>query len=128
MDLPTLAFFLTEEKFRQVLIIGLVVGSLYALVAIGFVLIYKASQSVNFAQGEFVMLGGYLVIVMVLNYRLPLALAFPLTIVVGALLGIAVERGMLRPLINKPLVSIVCPHHRFTVRGRRSRGPTPSIQ
>jgi branched-chain amino acid transport system permease protein len=107
VDLPMLAFFLVEEKFRQVLIIGLVVGSLYALVAIGFVLIYKASQAVNFAQGEFVMLGGYLVVVMVLNYRLPLALAFPLTIVVGALLGIAVERGMLRPLINKPLVSIV---------------------
>lgn len=107
MDLPSLAFFLLETKFRQVTIIGLVVGSLYALVAIGFVLIYKASQVVNFAQGEFVMLGGFLIVAMVTNYHLPLAVAFPLTLVVGALLGFAIERGMLRPLIGKPLVAVV---------------------
>lgn len=107
MDLPSLAFFLLETKFRQVVIIGLVVGSLYALVAIGFVLIYKASEAVNFAQGELVMLGGYLVVAMVTNYSLPLAVAFPLTLIIGALLGFAIERGILRPLIGKPLVSIV---------------------
>lgn len=107
MDLASLAFFLFETKFRQVVVIGLVVGSLYALVAIGFVLIYKASQAVNFAQGEMVMLGGYLVVVLVTNYSLPLAIAFPLTLACGALLGFAVERGILRPLIGKPLVSIV---------------------
>jgi branched-chain amino acid transport system permease protein len=107
MDLPSLAFFLLETKFRQVTIIGLVVGSLYALVAIGFVLIYKASQVVNFAQGEMVMLGGYLAVAMITSYGLPLAVAFPLTLVIGALLGFAIERGMLRPLIGKPLVSVV---------------------
>jgi branched-chain amino acid transport system permease protein len=102
-----LAIFLLETKFRQALIIGLVVGSLYALVAIGFVLIYKASHAVNFAQGEMVMLGGYLVVAMVINYNMPLAVAFPVTLVVGGLLGFAIERGILRPLIGKPLVSIV---------------------
>jgi branched-chain amino acid transport system permease protein len=107
MDLATLAFFLLETKFRQVVIIGLVVGSLYALVAIGFVLIYKASQAVNFAQGEMVMLGGYLIVVMVTNYSLPLAVAFPLTLAIGAILGFVIERGILRPLIGKPLISIV---------------------
>jgi branched-chain amino acid transport system permease protein len=107
VDLATLAFFLFEVKFRQVLVIGLVVGSLYALVAIGFVLIYKASQAVNFAQGEMVMLGGYLVVVMVTTYELPLAVALPLTLAFGAVLGFVVERGILRPLIGKPLVSIV---------------------
>ena len=107
MDVTSLAFFLLETKFRQVMIIGLVVGSLYALVAIGFVLIYKASQAVNFAQGEMVMLGGYLVVAMVTSYGMPLAVAFPLTLIVGGLLGFAVERGILRPLIGKPLVSIV---------------------
>lgn len=107
MEFTSLAFFLFETKFRQVLIIGLVVGSLYALVAIGFVMIYKASQVVNFAQGEMVMLGGYLAVVMVLNYELPLAVAFPLTLIIGALLGLAIERGMLRPLIGKPVVAVV---------------------
>lgn len=107
MDVAALALFLLETKFRQVIIIGLVVGSLYALVAIGFVLIYKASQAVNFAQGEMVMLGGYLAVVMVVNYGWPLAVAFPLTLIIGALLGFAVERGILRPLIGKPLVSVV---------------------
>ncbi len=107
MDFPSLAFFLLETKFRQVMIIGLVVGSLYALVAVGFVLIYKASQAVNFAQGEMVMLGGYLLVAMVTNYSFPLAVAFPLTLIIGALLGFVVERGILRPLIGKPLVSVV---------------------
>lgn len=107
MDVTSLALFLLETKFRQVMIIGLVVGSLYALVAVGFVLIYKSSQAVNFAQGEMVMLGGYLLVAMVTSYRMPLAIAFPATLIVGALLGFAVERGILRPLIGKPLVSIV---------------------
>ncbi|MBI2761010.1 MAG: branched-chain amino acid ABC transporter permease [Chloroflexi bacterium] len=102
-----LAFFVLEVKFRQLVIIGMVIGSLYALVAIGFVLIYKASQVVNFAQGEAVMLGGYMAVAMVLNYGLPLAVAFPLTLIVGAMLGFVLERGILRPLIGKPLISVV---------------------
>ena len=107
MDFPSLAFFLLETKFRQVVIIGLVVGSLYALVAVGFVLIYKASQAVNFAQGEMVMLAGYFAVALVVNYSLPLWVAFPATLIAGALMGFILERGMLRPLIGKPLVSVV---------------------
>ena len=107
MNLPLLAFFLLEIKFRQLLVIGLVVGSLYALVAIGFVLIYKASKVVNFAQGEAVMFGGFVAVILVTQYRLPLAIAFPLTLLVGALLGFIIERVILRPLIGKPLVAVV---------------------
>ena len=105
--LPSLAFFLFDEKFRQTVIVGLVIGSLYALIALGFVLIYKASQVVNFAQGEFVMLGGYVAAVLLTGYDIPLALALPLVLLVGAALGVLVERLMLRPLIGKPLIAIV---------------------
>src|SRR6266571_4207715 len=98
--LPTLAIFVFETKFRQLLVIGLVVGSLYALVAIGFVLIYKASGVINFAQGEAVMFGGFVAVILVTNYKLPLAIAFPLTLLVGALLGFIIERVILRPLIG----------------------------
>ena len=105
--LPSLAFFLFDEKFRQTVIVGLVIGSLYALIALGFVLIYKASQVVNFAQGEFVMLGGYVAAVLLTGYDIPLALVLPLVLLVGAALGVLVERLMLRPLIGKPLIAIV---------------------
>ena len=106
-DLPALAFFLVEEKFRQTVVVGLVIGSLYALIALGFVLIYKASEVVNFAQGEFVMLGGYVGAVLLTGYDIPLMLALPLVLLVGAALGVLVERLMLRPLIGKPLIAIV---------------------
>ena len=102
-----IAFFLFEEKFRQTVIVGLVIGSLYALIALGFVLIYKASEVVNFAQGEFVMLGGYVAAVAMTGYDIPLMLALPLVLLIGAALGILVERLMLRPLIGKPLIAIV---------------------
>jgi branched-chain amino acid transport system permease protein len=106
-ELPSLAFFLVEEKFRQSLIVGLVIGSLYALIALGFVLIYKASEVVNFAQGEFVMLGGFIAVVLMTDYSLPLIIAFPLVILSGLVLGFFLERTMLRPLIGKPLIAIV---------------------
>jgi branched-chain amino acid transport system permease protein len=106
-DIPSLAFFLIEEKFRQTVIVGLVIGSLYALIALGFVLIYKASEVVNFAQGEFVMLGGFIAVVLVTDGGMPLALAFPLTLLIGAAIGFVLERTMLRPLIGKPLIAIV---------------------
>jgi branched-chain amino acid transport system permease protein len=106
-SLPTLAFFLLEEKFRQTVVVGVVIGSLYALIALGFVLIYKASEVVNFAQGEFVMLGGFIAVVLVTDGDMPLAFAFPVVLLIGAGLGFLIERTMLRPLIGKPLIAIV---------------------
>jgi branched-chain amino acid transport system permease protein len=106
-DLPALAFFLFEERFRQTLVVGVVIGSLYALIALGFVLIYKASEVVNFAQGEFVMLGGFIAVVLVTEYDLPLSIVFPLVVIIGLALGFLIERTMLRPLIGKPLIAIV---------------------
>jgi branched-chain amino acid transport system permease protein len=95
------------ERVVELTIQGALVGALYALVALGFVLVYKASQVVNFAQGELVMVGGYLGVVFTASYGLPWPLAFLLAVALSALFGVGVERVVLRPLIGRPLVSVV---------------------
>jgi branched-chain amino acid transport system permease protein len=95
------------EFFLQLVLNGLMVGALYTLIAMGFVLIYKASEVINFAQGEQVMIGGYLALMMLSSVRLPLPLAILATMGVMALLGFAVERGVLRPLTGYPVVSVI---------------------
>lgn len=93
--------------FLQMLITGVVVGSIYALVALGFVLIYKASDALNLANGEFVLIGSYICLMLVTVYQIPFLLAFLLTLLLNALLGIMVERIVLRPLINAPIISVI---------------------
>ncbi len=95
------------ERVLELVVQGSLVGALYALVALGFVLVYKASRVINFAQGELVMMGGYLGVVLTAIYGLPWPAAFALTLAISALVGIIVERTVLRPLIGRPLVSIV---------------------
>ena len=75
------------QFFLSLLISGLVFGSIYALVALGFVLIYKATGIINFAQGEMVMFGAYICIGLATNMGLPLLVAIPLAMVGSALLG-----------------------------------------
>jgi branched-chain amino acid transport system permease protein len=93
--------------FLQLLLNGLMVGALYTLIAMGFVLIYKASEVINFAQGEQVMIGGYLALMMLSAVRLPLPLAILATMAVMAVLGFVVERTVLRPLTGYPVVSVI---------------------
>ncbi|MHB8836782.1 MAG: branched-chain amino acid ABC transporter permease, partial [Candidatus Methylomirabilia bacterium] len=93
--------------FLQLLVQGLAVGSVYSLVALGFVLIYKASGVINFAQGEFLMLGAYLCLSFLVQANLPLWAALVLTIVVMALIALILERLVLRPLIGEPVISII---------------------
>jgi branched-chain amino acid transport system permease protein len=95
------------EFFFQLVLNGLMVGALYTLIAMGFVLIYKASEVINFAQGEQVMIGGYLALMMLSSVRLPLPLAILATMAVMALLGFVVERTILRPLTGYPVVSVI---------------------
>jgi branched-chain amino acid transport system permease protein len=95
------------EFFLQLVLNGLMVGALYTLIAMGFVLIYKASEVINFAQGEQVMIGGYLALMMLSSVRLPLPLAILATMGVMAFLGFVVERGVLRPLTGYPVVSVI---------------------
>jgi branched-chain amino acid transport system permease protein len=93
--------------FLDLFVNGLMIGSMYALVALGFVLIYKATSVINFAQGDMVMFGGYLVAAMLSLYYFPLYLAVPLLLVAMVALGFALERGILRPLIGQPVVSVI---------------------
>src|SRR5262250_1149412 len=90
------------EFFIDLMTNGLLVGLMYALVAVGFVLIYKATSIINFAQGELVMFAGYAAAVMLGLRGLPLWL-----MVLILCLGIVLERGILRPMVGQPLVSVI---------------------
>src|SRR2546428_1953801 len=87
--------------FAEVLIGGVFAGLMYSLVALGFVLIYKASGVFNFAQGVMVLFAA-LTLVGLMERGLPVAVALVLTMVVMVLLAFAIERVVLRPLVNQP--------------------------
>jgi branched-chain amino acid transport system permease protein len=73
------------EFLLQLVISGLVVGSIYSLVGLGFVIIYKSSSILNFAQGEFLMLGAYVCLAVFVRYQVPFFAAFALTLVFSVL-------------------------------------------
>jgi len=89
------------------LLSGLSMGSIYALVALGFVLIYKATSILNLAQGEFLMVGAYICLSITLDFGLNFIASFMLTMVFSVILGLAVERLVLRPLIGEPIISVI---------------------
>ncbi|HDZ91195.1 MAG: branched-chain amino acid ABC transporter permease [Deltaproteobacteria bacterium] len=93
--------------FMQFLLSGLSMGSIYALVALGFVLIYKATSILNLAQGEFLMVGAYVCLSITLDLGLNFLASFMLTMVFSVILGLAVERLVLRPLIGEPIISVI---------------------
>ena len=95
------------EFFLQLTLNGLVVGSIYSLVALGFVIIYKSSGILNFAQGEFLLLGAYVFLAIVTRANLPMGWALLLTFVFSAALGLLLERVVLRPLIGEPVISVI---------------------
>jgi len=86
---------------------GLLVGLMYALVAVGFVLIYKATSIINFAQGDLVMFAGYAAAVMLGLRGLPLWLMVLILCLGMVALGFVLERGILRPMVGQPLVSVI---------------------
>jgi branched-chain amino acid transport system permease protein len=91
----------------QFLMSGLSMGSIYALVALGFVLIYKSTSILNLAQGEFLMVGAYFCLSLTLDFGLGFVASFLLTMVFSVILGLAVERLVLRPLIGEPIISVI---------------------
>jgi branched-chain amino acid transport system permease protein len=95
------------DFFLQLVINGLVVGSIYALVAMGFVIIYKSTSVLNFAQGEFLLLGAYISLVLLTRYHVPFFLTVVLTLAFAVVLGLAIERLILRPMIGEPVVSVI---------------------
>jgi branched-chain amino acid transport system permease protein len=86
---------------------GLLIGLMYSLIALGFVLVYKATDAINFAQGEFVMIAGFAVAAFLQLYKVPLAIAVVAGLVVMILLGFGLERVMLRRLIGRPIIAVV---------------------
>jgi branched-chain amino acid transport system permease protein len=86
----------------QAAVSGLAQGCIYALVALGFVLIYKATGVVNFAQGELMMAGAYIHFALSARGGLPFLAAFALTILLAGLLGALIERAIMHPLIDEP--------------------------
>jgi branched-chain amino acid transport system permease protein len=92
--------------FLEVLIGGLLAGVMYSLVALGFVLIYKASGVFNFAQGAMVFFAALTYVGLLEKTGLPPWVVFALTLGVMVLLGIAIERVVLRPLVNQPQITL----------------------
>lgn len=91
----------------QLILSGLMVGSIYSLVALGFVLIYKSSGIVNVAQGQLLLIGAYIAWTFLVGLNLPVPLALLLTLAVAVVLGALVERLLLRPLIGQPVLAVV---------------------
>lgn len=88
------------ELYIQTLFSGLTLGSIYALVGLGFTIILLASNVLNLAQGEFVMLGGLTMYSLAVVFQLPLPLAFVLTILIVAVAGVLLEAVVIHPLIS----------------------------
>jgi len=93
-------------ELMQFLLSGLTVGAVYALVALGFTIIYNASDVVNFAQGEFVMLGG-MITVFANMAGLPIPLAALIAIAVTAAAGVALNKLAIEPARGAPVVSLI---------------------
>jgi branched-chain amino acid transport system permease protein len=93
------------QFFLEVLVGGLLSGVMYSLVAIGFVLIYKTSGVLNFAQGAMLLFAA-LTFVSLVERGVPFAAALLLTLLVMVLLGVAIERAVLRPLVNQPPITL----------------------
>lgn len=94
------------EQLLQFLVTGITVGSLYALVGLGFAIIYNASDVVNFAQGEFVMLGAMTAIAL-LSAGFPLPLAALLATLLTVLVGLLLERFAIEPAAGAPVVTTI---------------------
>lgn len=85
--------------FTQIVLSGIVVGSIYALVALGFVVVYRSVAMFNFAQTEYYTLGGMLFSTLLSQYHVPFAIAIVLTMAVAAIVGIVTERLAFRRLL-----------------------------
>ena len=86
---------------------GLIVGTLYGVVGMCFVLIYKASQVVNFAQGEFLLIGAWVCWWLLTKYQLPFSGGFLVTLVFMMVFGILLQVVVLRPMIGEPVISVI---------------------
>ena len=95
-----------NAQLTQFLLTGLTIGAIYALVALGFAIIYNASHVINFAQGEFVMIGG-MASVSLIQIGLPLLVAIPIAVLAAAAVGMALERFAIEPARGASPVTLI---------------------
>jgi branched-chain amino acid transport system permease protein len=93
--------------FLQLVVTGLAQGMVYALIAIGFVIILKCSEVFNIAQGHFVLIGGYLGYTFLVTFNLPIWAALGMAIVTAIIMGLLIERLILRPLLGEPVLAVI---------------------
>jgi len=93
--------------FFQLVISGVVVGSIYALSALGFVLIYKSSKVLNIAHGQFIAAGAFITYALTLWMGIPIFLSFLISMVITFFIAMSVERVFLRRLIGEPIISVI---------------------
>ncbi|MFB0505155.1 MAG: branched-chain amino acid ABC transporter permease [Thermodesulfobacteriota bacterium] len=95
------------EFFFQLLLNGLAIGFIYAITALGFVMIYKSSSVLNFAHGELLAIGAFIFLILVTWAKLPIIFAFILTLIGSFALGFVIERLFLRPLVGEALIEVI---------------------
>ncbi|GMQ78606.1 MAG: branched-chain amino acid ABC transporter permease [Anaerolineae bacterium] len=95
------------EKLLQLTLTGMTNGAILALIALGFVLIYKASDVLNFAQGDFMVVGAFISFGLIVEVGLPWPAGVLGTVLIAILLGILIERFILRPLIGESIISVI---------------------
>lgn len=95
------------EQIIQYIIYGITVGGIYALVAMGFTIIYNATDVINFAQGEFVMLGAMMMVSLHSMAHLPMPVAFVLSILIVTAIGAAFERLAINPVRNASVITLI---------------------
>lgn len=93
--------------FFQLVVSGVVVGSIYALSALGFVLIYKSSRVLNIAHGQFIAAGAFITYALTVWAGIPIYVSFPVSMVLTFFLAMSVERIFLRRLIGEPIISVI---------------------
>ena len=95
------------DELLQFVITGITVGMVYALIALGFVLVWKSSGVANLALGQLVLISSWFTYGMLVQAGLPLWLGFPLVVLFALALGWIIERFILRPLIAQPILSLI---------------------
>ncbi|MGB1835935.1 MAG: branched-chain amino acid ABC transporter permease [Marinobacter adhaerens] len=93
--------------FGEISLAGLAMGGLYALIALGFVIIYKATRVINFAIGEIMMFAAYLFLAFAGGMEMSPWIALPLAVIGGSILGGIIEKTMIRPMLGESPISVV---------------------
>ncbi len=93
--------------FFQIVVSGIVVGSIYALAALGLVLVYKSSRVANFAHGQIIAAGAFITFFLTMKLGIPIVISFIVSMIITFFLAMSVEKIFLRKLIGEPIISVI---------------------